>query len=117
MDMVKQVDDFIILTISRTNQCLTNDSSLENFYKKILDVVGPLSVLWMGLEGIKTTSEETVSTPVDAFSTLVEKSYVVRSSIQCSIISKTIQYFIQSNQGCKEGKLSFERQSNLTPKT
>ena len=31
MDMVKQVDDFIILTISRTNQCLTNDSSLENF--------------------------------------------------------------------------------------
>ena len=41
--------------------------------KKIVNVMGLLLLLWMGLEAIETTSKETVSGSVDEFSTLVEK--------------------------------------------
>ena len=39
LDKVKQVDDFIISILGRTNPCLTNDSNLEKFQKKLLDVM------------------------------------------------------------------------------
>ena len=45
LDMVEQVDDFIILIFARTNSYFTNTSNLEKFQKKILDVMGPLSAL------------------------------------------------------------------------
>lgn len=71
LDRVKQVDDFIFLILGRINPSLTNDSSLEKFQKKILDLMGTLSVHWIGLEGIKRASEERVSVAVNDFSTLV----------------------------------------------
>ena len=37
------------------------------------NVMGLLLLLWIGLEAIETTSEETVSRLVDEFSTFVEK--------------------------------------------
>lgn len=71
LDRVKQVDDFIFLILGRINPSLTNGSSLEKFQKKILDLMGTLSVHWIGLEGIKRASEERVSVAVNDFSTLV----------------------------------------------
>ena len=41
---VKEVNVFIISILG--NARLSNDSSLEKFQKKILDFLGPLSVLW-----------------------------------------------------------------------
>lgn len=41
---VKEVNVFIISILG--NARLSNDSSLEKFQKKILDFLGPLSLLW-----------------------------------------------------------------------
>ena len=52
---------------------MTSDYQMERFQGKILEVMGPLSLLWKRLEDIrKAPSDETVEVPVDKFLTLVE---------------------------------------------
>ena len=52
---------------------MTSDYQMERFQGQILEVMGPLSLLWKRLEDIrKAPSDETVEVPVDKFLTLVE---------------------------------------------
>ena len=52
---------------------MTSDYQMERFQGQILEVMGPLSLLWKRLEDIrKAPSDETVEVPLDKFLTLVE---------------------------------------------
>ena len=52
---------------------MTSDYQMERFQGQILEVMGPLSLLWKRLEDIrKAPSDETVEVPVDKFLTVVE---------------------------------------------
>ena len=52
---------------------MTSDYQMERFQGQILEVMGPLSLLWKRLEDIrKAPSDETVEVPVDKFLTLVK---------------------------------------------
>ena len=82
---VKQVGNCIISIVGVTKQCFTNEPSFDNIKMKILDVMGSLSVLWMGLEGIKATFEETASVLADEFSRLVEKTVTMFGQASNSI--------------------------------
>ena len=52
----------------------TTDNQMGKFEEKILQVMGPLSWLWKGLEDVQNESSETVEVPVDTFSTLIEQT-------------------------------------------
>ena len=53
---------------------MTSDHQMETFQGKLLEVMGPLSRLWKGLEYIrKAPSDQTVEVPVEKFVALVEQ--------------------------------------------
>ena len=45
---------------------------MGKFQEKILQVMGPLSRLWKGLEDARNDSSEAVEVPIDTFATLIE---------------------------------------------
>ena len=67
------LDDFVkTLLVSQT--VITTDHQMEKFQEKILQVRGPLSRLWKGLENVRNESSEAVEVPVDTFTSLIEQT-------------------------------------------
>ena len=65
---------------------MTSDYQMERFQGQILEVMGPLSLLWKRLEDIrKAPSDETVEVPVDKFLTLVEHVILLLSQPSLSV--------------------------------
>ena len=70
---VPVLDDFVkTLLVSQT--VTATDHQMEKFQGKILQVVGPLSRLWKGLEDIRNEFSEAVEVPVDTFAALIEQT-------------------------------------------
>ena len=73
LQQVKSPDD-LIRSLLPSQTVTTLDHQMEEFHGKILEVMGPLSRLWKGLEDIrKAPLDEVVEVPVDKFVTLVEQ--------------------------------------------
>ena len=51
--------------MGQSAQVLNQDATMEKFQQKILDVLGPLSRLWNGLEYIKNAPDDTVPVSVE----------------------------------------------------
>lgn len=67
---VKQVENFIVSILRRTNQRLVIDTNLEKFQKNLFNVIDSFSVLWKRLDNFKKSPDETVTFPLDCFHTL-----------------------------------------------
>ena len=88
LQQVKPLDDFI-RSLLPSQTVTTSDHEIERFQEKILEVMGPSSRLWKGLEDIrKAPSDEAVEVPVDKFVTLVEQVILLlgQSSLSVSYI-------------------------------
>ena len=82
---VKPLDDFI-RSLLPSQTVTTSDHQMERFQGKILEVMGLLSRLCKGLEGIrKAPSDEAVEVPVDKFVTLVEQVILLLGQASCSV--------------------------------
>ena len=53
---------------------VTTDHQMEKFQEKTLQVMGPLSRLWKGLEDVRNECSEAVKVPVDTFATMTEQT-------------------------------------------
>ena len=72
LQQVKLLDDFI-RSLLHLQTVTTSDHQMERLQGKILEVMGPLSRLWKGLEDIrKAPSDEAVEVRVGKFVTSVE---------------------------------------------
>ena len=81
---VPVLDDFVkILLVSQTVN--TTDHQMEKFQEKFLQVMGPLSRLWKGLEDVRNESSEAVDLPVDTFVTLIEQTKILLGQASTSI--------------------------------
>ena len=85
LQQVKPLDNFIGSLLS-SQTVMTSDHQMDRFQGKILEVIGPVSRLWKGLEGIcKAPSDETVELPVDKFVTLVEQVFLLLGQASLSV--------------------------------
>ena len=69
--------------VGRANQSTASDTNLEKFQKKLLTAMGPLSVLWKGLEYLKHSPDEAIS--IDQFYILPEKTMLLLRQTSNSI--------------------------------
>ena len=67
-------------------QVLNQDVTIEKFQKKIVDVIGPLSRLWEGLEDIKNVSDDTVPVFVEDRIELIEQAVLLLGQTSNSIL-------------------------------
>ena len=63
----------------------TTDNQIGKFEEKILQVMGPLSWLWKGLEDIQNESSKAAEVPVDTFSTMIEQTTLLLGKASLSI--------------------------------
>ena len=61
------------------------DHQMEKFQETFLQVMGPLSWLWKGLEDVSNESSATVEVPVDTFATLIEQTTLLLGKASLSI--------------------------------
>ena len=61
---VPVLDDFV-KTLSVSQTVITTDHQIEKFQENFLQLMGPLSRLWKGLEDVRNESSEAVEVPVD----------------------------------------------------
>ena len=81
---VLALDDFVkTLLVSQT--VITTDHQMEKFQEEILQVMGPLSRLWKGLEDVQNESSEAVEVPVDTFATLIEQTTLLLGQASLSV--------------------------------
>ena len=59
---------------------------MKKFQKKILDVLGPLSRLWKGLEDIKNAPDDTVPVPVEDHIKLSKQTALLLGQASNSIL-------------------------------
>ena len=84
LQVVLALDDFVkTLLVSQT--VITTDHQMEKFQEKILQVMGPLSRLWKGLEDARNESSEAVEVPVDTFATLIEQTTLLLGQASLSV--------------------------------
>ena len=68
--------DFVkTLLVSQT--VITTDHQMEKFQEKPLQVMGPLSRLWKGLEDVWKGSSEALEVAVDRFTTMIEQTILL----------------------------------------
>ena len=85
LQVVLALDDFVkTLLVSQT--VITTDHQMEKFQEEILQVMGPLSRLWKGLEDVQNESSEAVEVPVDTFATLIEQTTLLLGQSSLSIL-------------------------------
>ena len=85
LQQVKPLDDFI-RSLLPSQTVTTSDHQMERFQGKILEVMGPLSHLWKGLEDIcKASSDKAAEVPVDKFVTLVEQVILLLGQVSLSL--------------------------------
>ena len=83
---VKKLDDFVKSIMGQSAQILNQDATMEKFQQKILDVLGPLSRLWKGLEDIKNAPDDTVPVPVEDHIKLTEQTVILLGQALHSIL-------------------------------
>ena len=84
LQVVLALDDFVkTLLVSQT--VITTDHQMEKFQEEILQVMGPLSRLWKGLEDVQNESSEAVEVPVDTFATLIEQTTLLLGQASLSV--------------------------------
>ena len=81
---VPVLDDFV-KTLLASQTVITTDSQMGKFQEKILQVMGPLSRPWKGLEYVRNESSETVVVPVNTFATLIEQTTLLLGQVSLSI--------------------------------
>ena len=81
---VPVLDDFV-KTLLALQTGITTDHQTEKFQEKFLQVIGPLSRLWKGLEDVRNESSETVELPVVTFATLIEQTTLLLGQASLSI--------------------------------
>ena len=59
---------------------------MEKFQQNILDVLGPFSRLWKGLEDIKNAPDDTVPVPVEDHIKLIEQTVLLLGQASNSIL-------------------------------
>ena len=64
---------------------------MEKFQQKILDVLGPLSRLWKGLEDIKNAPDDTVPVPVEDHINLIEQTVLLGQASNSIFYSRRLQ--------------------------
>ena len=74
------LDDFV-----KTLLVITTDHQMEKFQEKILQVRGPLSRLWKGLEDVRNESSEAAEVLVDIFATLIEQTTLLLGQVSLLI--------------------------------
>ena len=68
--------DFVkTLLVSQT--VITTDHQMEKFWEKLLQVMGPLSRLWKGLEDVWKGSSEALEVAADKFTALIEQTILL----------------------------------------
>ena len=81
---VPVLDDFVkALLVSQT--VITTDHQVEKFQERHLQVMGPSSWLWKGLEDVRNESSEAVGVPVDTFATLIEQTTLLLGQASLSV--------------------------------
>ena len=83
---VTRLDDFVKSIMGQSVQVLNQDATMEKFQQKILDVLGPLSRLWKGLEDIKNAPDDTVPVPAEDHIKLIEKTTSSRPSVELDFV-------------------------------
>ena len=79
------LDDFVkTLLVPQTP--ISTDHQMKKFQEKILQVMGPSSRLWKGLEDVRNESSKAVEVPVGIFATLVELTAFVLGQASLSIM-------------------------------
>ena len=58
--------------MGQSAQVLNQNTTMEKSQQKILDIIGPRSRSWKGLEDIKNTPNDIVSVPVEDHIKLIE---------------------------------------------
>ena len=81
---VPVLDDYV-KTMLVLQTVITTDSQMGKFQEKILQVMGPLIRLCMGLEDVRNESSEAVEVPVDTFATLIEQTTLLLGQASLSI--------------------------------
>ena len=83
---LKPLDNLIRSLLLPSQTVTTSDCQMERFQGKILDVMGPLSRLWKGLEDLrKASSDEAVEISVDKFVTIVEQVILLLGQVSLSL--------------------------------
>ena len=83
---LKPLDNLIRSLLLPFQTVTTSDCQMERFQGKILDVMGPLSRLWKGLEDLrKASSDEAVEISVDKFVTIVEQVILLLGQVSLSL--------------------------------
>ena len=73
-------------------QVLSQEATMEKFQQKILDIIGPLSRLWKGLEDIKNAPDDTVPVPLEDHIKLIEQTVLLLDQASNSILySRRVQ--------------------------
>ena len=73
-------------------QVLSQEAIMEKFQQKILDIIGPLSRLWKGLEDIKNAPDDTVPVPLEDHIKLIEQTVLLLDQASNSILySRRVQ--------------------------
>ena len=67
-------------------QVLNQDATIEKLQLKILDVLGPLSRLWKGLEDIKNAPDDAVPVPAEDHIKLIEQTVLLLGQASNSIL-------------------------------
>ena len=83
---VTRLDDFVKSIMGQSVQVLNQDATMEKFQQKILDVLGPLSRLWKGLEDIKNALDDTVPVPAEDHIKLIEQTVLLLGQASNSIL-------------------------------
>ena len=78
---VKKLDDFAKSIITQSAQFLNQDTNIEKFQQKLLDVLGPFSRLWERLDDINNAPDDIVSAHLKDHITLI-KQYLFCSSFE-----------------------------------
>ena len=75
---IKKLDDFLKSIMGKSAQVPNQDATMEKFQQRILDVSGPLSMLWKGLEDIKNAPDDTFPVPVEDHIKLIEQTVLLQ---------------------------------------
>ena len=114
---VKKLDDFVKSILGQSAQVLNQDTIKTKFLQKILDVLGPFSRLWKGLEDIKNAPDDTVSVPVEDHIKLIEQTILLLGQASNSILySQCLQILKTLIKDPKKAKNILKEKADLLQK-
>ena len=114
---VKKLDDIVKSIMGQSAQILNQDATMEKFQQEILDVLGPLSRLWKGLEDIKNAPDDTVLVPVEDHVKLVKQTVLLLVQVSNWILySRRLQKLKTLIKDPKKAKNILKEKTDLLQK-